>query len=239
MKYISTNIFSDFEFHDSYFKLESFKDDVLTVSVQYLNIHKNTEQNPFETDMEIEVAQITFEGFKVKSFSLGVKWKRDEKGELYTDETEVVFEGETAQKKLVNEFCFGATVLDFGTLENGNNFIDGIGDEPWFSAQFTFHSATIQWDKFKKVAWYEEKSNKQIAFTCCHVIEENKPILYVKHDVQGDWQFLCGGNHTIEDARIISLDEALKIDIGLCKLLNLKCGQIAVRESEKSEWKLL
>lgn len=32
-------------------------------------------------------------------------------------------------------------------------------------------------------------------FTCCHVLEENKPILYVSHDEDGYWQFLCGGNH--------------------------------------------
>ena len=27
-------------------------------------------------------------------------------------------------------------------------------------------------------------------FTCCHVLEENKPILYVSHDQDGFWQFL-------------------------------------------------
>ena len=28
-------------------------------------------------------------------------------------------------------------------------------------------------------------------FTCCHVLEENKPILYVSYDEDGYWQFLC------------------------------------------------
>ena len=64
MKYTSTNIFSDFEFHDAYFKLESIKNNTLTISVRYLNIHKGTEQNPYNTDMEIEIAQITFSNFK-------------------------------------------------------------------------------------------------------------------------------------------------------------------------------
>ena len=41
-------------------------------------------------------------------------------------------------------------------------------------------------------------------FTCCHVLEENKPILYVSHDEDGYWQFLCGGNHKEEDARVVS-----------------------------------
>lgn len=31
-------------------------------------------------------------------------------------------------------------------------------------------------------------------FTFCHVLEGKKPILYVAHDRDGDWQFLCGGH---------------------------------------------
>ncbi len=49
-------------------------------------------------------------------------------------------------------------------------------------------------------------------FTCCHVLEENKPILYVSHDEDGYWQFLCGGNHKEEDVRVVSLASILRID---------------------------
>ena len=31
------------------------------------------------------------------------------------------------------------------------------------------------------------------------MLEEHKPILYVSHDEDGYWQFLCGGSHK-EDA---------------------------------------
>ncbi len=64
MKYISTNIFSDFEFHDSYFKLESFKDDVLTVSgawdeeTVYTKVKAflwDGNQSPYESELEIAV----------------------------------------------------------------------------------------------------------------------------------------------------------------------------------------
>ena len=41
-------------------------------------------------------------------------------------------------------------------------------------------------------------------FTCCHVLEDHKPILYISHDEDGDRQFLYGGNHREEDARILS-----------------------------------
>ena len=157
MKYVSTNIFSDFEFHDACFKLESIENNVLTISVQYLNIHKNTEQNPCDTDMEIEIAQITFINFQVKSFKPGRAWKEDENGELYTNEPQVVFDGETAKEKSLNELRHGATIFEFGTLENGNHYFDGAGDEPWFHVQFLFDSATVEWDEFRKPAWYEER----------------------------------------------------------------------------------
>ena len=78
-----------------------------------------------------------------------------------------------------------------------------------------------------------------VAFTCSHIIEDNKPILYVKHDEEGDWQFLCGDNHSTEDGRIIDLNEAIDLDPTIYKVGNLKCGQAAVRESKESEWKLL
>ena len=48
---------------------------------------------------------------------------------------------------------------------------------------------------------------------CCHILEGH-PILYVSHDEDdGMWQFLCGSNHNIEDASIVSLFEVFIIVI--------------------------
>ena len=94
-------------------------------------------------------------------------------------------------------------------------------------------------DKFFRKHNKFKESKNQAVFTCLHIIEENKPILYVKHDNEGDWQFLCGENHTTEDARVIALQEIINIDPSVSKVSNLKCGQTAVRESKESEWKLL
>lgn len=47
--------------------------------------------------------------------------------------------------------------MEFGKLENGTSYFDGIGKEPWFHAQFTFKNATIKWNDYIKIAWYEEK----------------------------------------------------------------------------------
>ncbi len=39
--------------------------------------------------------------------------------------------------------------------------------------------------------------------TCIHVLEHDKPVLYVTHDSDGDWQFLCGmDNHAEDDAKV-------------------------------------
>lgn len=156
MKYISTRIFSDFEFHDAFFKLESFEGNTITFSVRYLNIHKNTAQNSGSTDMELEIAHVTFCNFRLISFDPGRTWKQNNNGEFYTEEPHVIFEGKTAEEKFLKELHVGTTVYEFGTLENGNHYFSGTGDEPWFEVQFLFDSATIGWDEFRKPAWYEE-----------------------------------------------------------------------------------
>ena len=84
-----------------------------------------------------------------------------------------------------------------------------------------------------------KESKNQAVFTCLHITNENKPILCVKHDDEGDWQFLCGCNHITDDARIIALQEVINIDSSVSEVSNLKRGQTAVRESKDSKWKLL
>ena len=61
MKFISINRLCDFEFHDAEFTLLSVDKD-LSVKAEFLNIHKDAEQNPHKTDMEIEAAEIIFPG---------------------------------------------------------------------------------------------------------------------------------------------------------------------------------
>ena len=36
-----------------------------------------------------------------------------------------------------------------------------------------------------------------IISTICYVLEDNRPILYVFHDEDGDWQFLCSSSSKI------------------------------------------
>ena len=73
-------------------------------------------------------------------------------------------------------------------------------------------------------------------FTCRHVLEQHRPILYVSHDEDGYWQFLCGGSHTEADVKIVSLAEILKIDSSVAALVELDYGECAEAENEDSDW---
>ncbi len=73
-------------------------------------------------------------------------------------------------------------------------------------------------------------------FTCRHILAGNKPILYVSHDKDGYWQFLCGGNHTEDDARVVSLANILSIDESMEIMAELDYGEYAEAEDETSDW---
>lgn len=78
----------------------------------------------------------------------------------------------------------------------------------------------------------EENNNQkynpnEACMTCSHILEENKPILYMKRDVEdGGYQFLCGeDNHTEAEARVVGIGEIVKIDGRIGATLPLSLGQ--------------
>lgn len=73
-------------------------------------------------------------------------------------------------------------------------------------------------------------------FTCCHVLDEHKPILYVSHDEDGYWQFLCGGIHKEGDVKIVSLASILEIDDSVIALAGIDYGEYSEREALGSDW---
>ena len=79
---------------------------------------------------------------------------------------------------------------------------------------------------------FSDKPNTA-CFTCSHVLEEHKPILYVSHDEDGYWSFLCGGSHTEKEMRLVALSEILDIDGSMTDLAGLDYGQYAEAEEEK------
>ena len=154
MKYISIDKLSDFEFHDAEFWIEIFANNCLKVKANYLNIHKGTEQNTHEADMEIASAFITFEEFKLLSYEPGRVWKQDENGEFHPSETQIVLCDVAAYSRFSVQLDAGLTVFDLGIKEGTTYFIDAMSKDPFFTICFTFKSVRIEWDEYQREAWY-------------------------------------------------------------------------------------
>src|SRR5262245_2557022 len=92
--------------------------------------------------------------------------------------------------------------------------------------------------KDKTIFKYQEPEN-MACFTCDHVIDGQRPILYVSHHSEdGTWQFMCGqSDHTEANAKIISLKQATEIDPTINDLYEMPLGVGAERETTKSQWK--
>lgn len=140
MKYCSINKFYNFEFHDAITNFISFNDNNLVIGVECLNIHKNTEHNPYDFDMEIEYAEIILKKITIHSFS---------------DADSIQYEGEDAIRKFFEQITNGVTILSFGLEKDNIYYLEGIGKDPFFTAYISFENICIEWDKYKKKAWYE------------------------------------------------------------------------------------
>ena len=144
MKYHVENQLDLFEFHDSEFTLIKFDNNELIVSVEYLNIHKNSVPNPSNYDMEIKDAIITFKDFHVtycKTYS-------------YSNKINIYYEQE-ATEKFKGEYSEHINIFDLGKLDDSQYYIDAGGVSIFFSIYFSYDKVTIEWDEYRKKAWYE------------------------------------------------------------------------------------
>lgn len=155
MKFCAENDLSLFEFHDSVFSFVCFDGKNLTVSAAHLNIHKDTPQNPFDYDMEITSAQITFRNFRSATYEPGRVWERDENGNSYPVGPRIVYSGQEAMDRVLGELKYGLWVYHFEKEEHGGYSIGGCGIEPYLTIEFDFDSIVVCWDEYAKKAWYE------------------------------------------------------------------------------------
>ena len=73
--------------------------------------------------------------------------------------------------------------------------------------------------------------------TCCHILENGEPILYVSHDEDdGMWQFLCGKAHETDEAKLVSLKSVFDLDNSVGILKDMPCGYYAERKAQDDEW---
>ena len=154
MRYSSTNRLQDFEFHDAELSLISWENNRLIVSAKFLNIHKDAAPNNADTDMEISEARITFSGFQIKEFEPSRTWNTDENGKSYTDDPLIIHFGELARNMFETELKNSITVMDI-VFENDIYELGALGIDPYFSVRFLFSDVEIEWDDYRKKAWYE------------------------------------------------------------------------------------
>lgn len=155
MRFCVENDLSLFEFHDAVFSFIGFDGKDMVISAELLNIHKHTEQNPSEYDMEIESARILFKGFRSPIYEPGRTWKMGEDGKSYPVGLRRVFSDQEALDRIVEELKEGLTVYHFEKEETGGWSIGGSGLEPYFTITFDFDTVSVCWDEYKKRAWYE------------------------------------------------------------------------------------
>lgn len=75
------------------------------------------------------------------------------------------------------------------------------------------------------------------AIICCHVVENEVPILYVSHDEEdGMWQFLCGKMHEADEAKLVSLKWVFDLDNSIGDLKDMPCGFCAERKVKDDKW---
>jgi len=89
----------------------------------------------------------------------------------------------------------------------------------------------------KKAEFRFKEPESKACFTCDHILKGERPILFVSHDANGDWQFMCGQNdHTDKNAKLISLVQATELDPTVNDLYEMPMDFGADRKSVKDKW---
>jgi hypothetical protein len=88
---------------------------------------------------------------------------------------------------------------------------------------------------------FDFKLPRNTAVFVCARVREGAPILYVSHDAEGGWQFLCGGQHdegNLDGAALVCLECTVADDPTLNDLATLDEDWEAQRESPGAPWRL-
>ena len=154
MRFQSIDSLCDFEFHDAVWTLVSFVDNSLVGDVKYLNIHQNTQQNAADCDMEIERARITLTHCRVLVYKRIFGETIDTFGIHHPADPPVVYEGDTASKALMEEMTGKVKIFSFQEELNGQWLMEGCGVSEFFTANIAFENALVEWDAYRRPAWY-------------------------------------------------------------------------------------
>ena len=176
--------------------------------------------------------------------------------EIINDVAQLIKNGETIRIYTNYDNIFKNGRAEFLPVDD-KNIADYFGAALNYYDKTKFPAVQLVWtDRNDKFPWeenFEEKflhdqplldrnadfkfrEVKNLAtFTTRQWIEQQKPILRVVHDSDGDWQFLTG-DQLPEDIKIVALEELVLRDKTLNEIFDLDYGEGAEREFIGGRW---
>ncbi len=124
--------------------------------------------------------------------------------------------------------------IDFPTLQIV--WSDRKGIFPWeaeFNDNFKFKQPLL--DRNTEFKFLEERNLG--VFTTSDVLD-GKPIKYVYHNEDGDWQFQSEQDPDLDKAKLVCLEDIIKKDITLNEIYYLNYGESAKRIEVGGEWEI-
>lgn len=146
-----------FEFHDAVFELDHMDGETITVYAGGVNINQYAKQNPKEYDLEIRRAHITFRGVSDCTYTPGRTWMLDERGNSVPEGPEIVYRGAEALERIADELRAGIDVFSHSLVDEDGYRIEGMGLEPYFVIRFRARDAVVEWDGYRRPAWYASR----------------------------------------------------------------------------------
>jgi len=175
---------------------------------------------------------------------------------LINDAAEMVKNGGTFEAGKQYDDFFESGTTEFVTVDS-RNLPDYFGTAIDFYDSSDFSALQLVWtDRNNKFPWNEgfereylykqplldrnaEFKFREVAnlgvFTTRQWLEEQKTIVQVVHDEDGDWQFLTG-DQMPEDIKIVALKELVLRDLTLNQIFDLGYGEEAKRDSVGEQW---
>lgn len=93
------------------------------------------------------------------------------------------------------------------------------------------HSHSFSEDK-----WPFDVSVNSPAYSTINVVSNGSPILTITHDLEGDWQFLCGETVDTQDMSIICFGCLYELHPWIGNFSDLPLGWIMWRDEESAAW---
>lgn len=175
---------------------------------------------------------------------------------LINDAAEMVKNGGTIEANKQYDDFFESGSAEFVKVDSRNlpdyfgsaiDFYDS-SDFPALQLVWTDRDNRFPWDEgFEKEYLYKQplldrnaefkfrEADNLGIFTTRQWLKEQKPIVHVAHDEDGDWQFLTG-DQMPEDIKIVALKELVLRDFTLNQIFDLEYGEEAKRDFVGGEW---